>query len=83
MLDHLISSPRRLRTTLAAAGALFLVVLVLLAVQLSLGRDPSVGDRAAGAQQVTVTVQRTAPPTDDGDTVVAEQGAAPLQSGTS
>ncbi len=46
MFDRLLSSRRAMWTTFAATGALFLVLAVLLGVQMALGRDPSMGDRA-------------------------------------
>lgn len=67
MFDRLTSSNRRLWTTLAATGALFLVVTILLGVQMALGRDPSMGDRTAnrpspGSQtQAQGGVQQQAP----------------------
>ena len=48
MFDRLTSSKRPVWTTFAATGALFLVLVVLLGVQMALGRDPSIGDRTGG-----------------------------------
>lgn len=62
MFDRLTSSRRRLWTTLAATGALFFVVLVLLGVQMALGRDPSMGDRTGNGGSSRTAGQALAQP---------------------
>jgi hypothetical protein len=97
MFDRPLPSRRTLYAALGTAAALFLVVVALLAVQLGLGRDPALGERAAGGA-TTVTRQAAPASEDDGyaddpyggegyepgyEAAPQAQGEAPLRSGTS
>ncbi|MCU0313655.1 MAG: hypothetical protein MUC84_06290 [Solirubrobacteraceae bacterium] len=63
---------RLLRRTLAASAALFAALLVLLAAQLALGRDPAVRDGAArGAGEPTQTAAVPEAEASIGDVVVS------------